>query len=118
MLAEAHRGRRQLSELMARGEPARRALRRAEDVAAAAASGPVVEKLVERLDRRQMTTASRMARLGALATLRRRCPSAFRRPRRILAGRCGGVARVAVQALLELRDSRNSSTPPSQDPPG
>src|SRR5665811_1883503 len=39
------------------------------------------------------------------ATLRRRCPSAFRRPRRILAGRCGGVARVAVQALLKLGDA-------------
>ena len=47
-----------------------------------------------------------MARLGSLATLRRRRPPALRRPRRILAGRHRGVARVAVQALLELRDSR------------
>src|SRR5450830_1574279 len=80
MLAEEHRGRRQLRDLMARGRPARRALRAAEHVAAAAASGPVIDELVERLERRQMTTASRMARLGALATLRRRRPSAFRRP--------------------------------------
>jgi hypothetical protein len=47
-----------------------------------------------------------MARLGSLATLRRRRPPALRRPRRILAGRHRGVARVAVQALLELRDAR------------
>jgi hypothetical protein len=40
-------------------------LRLAEAVAAGAALGPVVDELVERLDRRQMTTASRMTRLGA-----------------------------------------------------
>src|SRR5450759_5380429 len=54
MLAEDDRRRRQLRDLMARGRPERRALRGAEHVAAAAAGGPVVEKLVERLDRRQM----------------------------------------------------------------
>jgi hypothetical protein len=43
LLAEEHGGRRQLRDLMARGLPERRALRRAEDVAAAAAGGPVVE---------------------------------------------------------------------------
>src|SRR5450830_808364 len=64
MLAEDDRGRRQLRDLMARGLPARRALRRAEHVAAAATTRPVLDELVERLDRRQMTTASRMARLG------------------------------------------------------
>jgi len=71
MLAEDDRRRRQLRDLMARGRPERRALRRAEHVAAAAAGGPVVEKLVERRERRQMTSASRMARL----TRRARAPT-------------------------------------------
>jgi hypothetical protein len=61
MLAEDDRGWRQLRDLMARGLRERRALRRAEDVAAAAATRPVLDELVERLDRCQMTTASRMA---------------------------------------------------------
>src|SRR5450830_286529 len=64
MLAEEHGGRRQLRDLMARGLPERLALRRAEHVAAAATTRPVLDELVERLDRRQMTTASRMAGLG------------------------------------------------------
>src|SRR5450830_1045349 len=105
MLAEDDRGRRQLRDLMARGRPARRALRAAEHVAAAAAGGPVVEKLVERLDRRQMTTASRMARLGAAPALRGSSLPALRRGWRILAGGQRGVARVAVQAPLKLGDA-------------
>src|SRR5665647_167692 len=102
MLAEEHGGRRQLSELMARGLPARRALRRAEDVAAAAARGPVLDELVERRDRRQMTTASRMARLGAPPAPRRSSSPALRRGRRILAGRQRGVARVSLEALFKI----------------
>src|SRR5450756_2517621 len=43
LLGEEHGGRRQLRDLMARGLAERRALCRAEDVAAAAARGPVVE---------------------------------------------------------------------------
>jgi hypothetical protein len=105
MLAEDDRRRRQLRDLMARGRPERRALRRAEDVAAAAAGGPVVEKLVERLDRRQMTSASRMARLGAAPAPRGSSLPALRRGRRILAGGQRGVARVAVQAPLKLGDA-------------
>src|SRR5665648_362454 len=105
MLAEDDRRRRQLRDLMARGRPERRALRGAEHVAAAAAGGPVVEKLVERLDRRQMTTASRMARLGAAPAPRGSSLPALRRGRRILAGRQRGVARVAVQAPLKLGDA-------------
>ena len=105
MLAEDDRGRRQLRDLMARGRPERRALRGAEHVAAAAAGGPVVEKLVERLDRRQMTTVSRMARLGAAPAPRGSSLPALRRGRRILAGGQRGVARVAVQAPLKLGDA-------------
>ena len=63
MLAEEHGGRRQLRDLMAHGLPARLALRWAEHMAAAATTRPVLDELVERLDRRQMTTVSRLARL-------------------------------------------------------
>src|SRR5450756_1694202 len=105
MLAEDDRRRRQLRDLMARGLPARRALRRAEHVAAAATTRPVLDELVERRDRRQMTTASRMARLGTALAPRRSSLPALRRGRRILAGRQRGVARVAVQAPLQLGDA-------------
>ena len=74
-------------------------------MAAGATRGPVVEKVVERLARRQLTTASRMARLGAALAPRRSSLPALRRGRRILAGRQRGVARVALQAPLELGDA-------------
>ena len=102
MLAEEHRGRRQLRDLMARGFRNRLALRRAEDVAAAAATGPVVDELVERRDRRQMTTASRMARLGAGPSARGRLTRPRWRRGRILAGWQRGVARVSVAALFKV----------------
>src|SRR5665647_1495471 len=102
MLAEDDRGRRQLRDLMARGLPERRALRRAEDVAAAAASGPVVDELVERLYRCQPTTASRMARLGAGPPARGRLTRPRWRRGWILAGGQRGVARVAVAALFKV----------------
>src|SRR5450756_1394223 len=105
MLAEEHGGRRQLRDLMARGRPERRALRRAEDVAAAAASGPVVYELVERLYRCQPTTASRMARLGAGSPARGRLMRSRWCRGRILRGRQRGVARVSLEALLELCDA-------------
>src|SRR5450756_1650740 len=105
MLAEEHGGRRQLRDLMARGLPERRALRRAEDVAAAAASGPVVYELVERLYRCQPTTASRMARLGAGSPARGRLMRSRWCRGRILRGRQRGVARVSLEALLELCDA-------------
>src|SRR5450759_1523235 len=105
MLAEDDRGRRQLRDLMARGFRNRLALRRAEHMAAATATGPVVDELVERLYRCQMTTASRMARLGAAPAPRGSSLPALRRGRRILAGGQRGVARVAVQAPLKLGDA-------------
>ena len=105
MLAELHRSRRQLRDLMAHGLPERLALRRAEDVAAAAARGPVLDELVERRDRQQMTTASRMAWLGAAPAARGSRLPALRRGGRILAGGQRGVAGVAVQASLKLGDA-------------
>jgi hypothetical protein len=75
-------------------------------VAAGAALGPVLDQLIDGFDGRQMTPASRMARLGALATLRGRRPPTLRGPRRIQAGGQRGVARVSAQALLELGDAR------------
>ena len=105
VLAEDDRGRRQLRDLMARGRPARRALRSAEHVAAGAALGPVVDELVERRDGRQMPTTSGMARLGAAPAPRGRSWAALRRPRRILAGRQRGVARTPVEALFKIGDA-------------
>jgi hypothetical protein len=105
MLGEEDRDRGQLRDLMARGLPQRLALRHAEHVAAAAASGPVVDDLIERLDRCQPTTASWMARLGTALAPRRSSLPAFGRPGRILAGRCRRVAGVAVQAPLKIGDA-------------
>jgi hypothetical protein len=80
-------------------------LRLAEAVAAGAALGPVVDELVECRDGRQMTTASRMARLGAAPAPRGCSLPALRRGRWIQAGGQRGVARVAVQAPLQLGDA-------------
>src|SRR5450756_1178882 len=102
MLAEDDRGRRQLRDLMARGRPERRALSAAEHVAAAAATGPVVDELVERRDRRQMTTASRMARLGAGPSARGRLTRPRWRRGWIGRGCQRGVARVSAQALFKI----------------
>src|SRR5450759_4995840 len=87
---------------MARGFRNRRALRRAEHMAAAAARGPVVDELVERRDRRQMTTASRMARLGAGPPARGRLARSRWRRGWILAGGQRGVARASVAALFKV----------------
>src|SRR5450756_3251247 len=99
MLAEEHRGRRQLHDLMARGLANGATLCLAESVAAGAAGGPVVDRLVERLNRRQMTTASRVARLGAGPPARSRLTRPRWRRGWILAGGQRGVARVSVEAL-------------------
>src|SRR5665648_142357 len=102
MLAEDDRGRRQLRDLMARGFRNRLALRRAEHMAAAAARGPVVDELVERRDRRQMTTASRMARLGAGPPARSRLMRSRWCRGWIGRGWQRGVARVSVEALFKI----------------
>src|SRR5450830_1712576 len=105
MLAEEHRGRRQLRDLMARGLANGATLCLAESVAAGAALGPVVDELVDRLDRCQPTTASRMARLGAGPPARGRLTRPRWRRGWILAGGQRGVARGAVQAPLKLGDA-------------
>jgi len=105
MLAEDDRDRRQLRDLVARRRPDGATLRLAETVAAGAARGPVLEKLVERRDRRQMATASRMAGLGAAPAPRERSLAALGRGQRIQAGGQRGVARVAVEAPLQLGDA-------------
>jgi len=105
MLAEEHRGRRQLHDLMARGLANGATLCLAESVAAGAAGGPVVDRLVERLNRRQMTTASRVARLGAGPPARSRLTRPRWRRGRILAGGQRGVARVSVAALFKVGDA-------------
>ena len=102
MLAEDDRGRRQLRDLMARGFCNRLALRRAEHMAAAAATGPVVDGLVERLYRCQPTTASRMARLGAGPPARGRLARSRWYRGRIGRGWQRGVARVSVEALFKI----------------
>src|SRR5450830_253103 len=102
MLAEEHRGRRQLRDLMARGLANGATLCLAESVAAGAALGPVVDELVDRLDRCQPTTASRMARLGAGPPARGRLTRPRWRRGWILAGGQRGVARVSAQALFKI----------------
>jgi hypothetical protein len=67
VLAKEHRDLRQLRDLVAGGLPDGVALRLAEAVAADATLGPVLDELIDCLEGRQMTTASGVARLGALA---------------------------------------------------
>jgi len=64
MLAEDDGDRGQLRDLVARRPADGATLRRAEDVAAGAARGPVVDELIARRARRQTTTVARMAGLG------------------------------------------------------
>src|SRR5450759_5084997 len=102
MLAEDDRGRRQLRDPMARGLANGATLCLAESVAAGAALGPVVDQLIDRLDRPQRTTASRMARLGAGPPARGRLTRPRWRRGWILAGGQRGVARVSVAAVFKV----------------
>ena len=80
------------------------ALRLPKAVPAAATIGPVVDQLVDRLDRRQPAAATPTARQGPLRSPRRVGPLALGRPGRVLAGRRRGVTRVALEPALELGD--------------
>src|SRR5215211_6742964 len=104
VLAEPDRDRRQLGDLAADGLAGGLAPRLREAVPALAALRPVVDRLVDRLDRCQPAPAPRMARLAPLRSPQATRPLALRRPRRILARRQRRVPRVAFQAALELGD--------------
>lgn len=105
VLADDHGRRGQLRDLVARWLADGATLRFAEDVAAGAARGPVLDELIERRQRRQTTTVAWMAGLGAASASRGRSRAALRRGRRIQAGGQRGVARVAAQAPLQLGEA-------------
>jgi hypothetical protein len=92
VLAELERDLGQLRHLVAGGLAERLALLRLEQVAAAAARGPVLDDLPDRIGRHQCPPPARMAGLAALPARRRRRGRARSCPRRILAWRHGGVA--------------------------
>ena len=105
VLGQDDRNRGQLGHLVADRLAERVALRLREAVAAGAALGPMVDDLLNCLDRGQSPTVAFMTPLGSRVATRRRRPLARRRAGRILAGWQRGVARVAVQAPLKPGDA-------------
>ena len=105
VLAEDDGRRGQLGDLVARRLADGATFRFAEAVAAGAVRGPVLNLLVDGLQRRQLTAVACVARLGAAPAPRGRSLPALRRGRWILAGGQRGVARVAVEAPLQLGDA-------------
>ena len=107
MLGHPHRDLRQLLDLMTRRLPHRDPLRLREHVAAATRRRPVIDELVDRPRRQQLTTVPLMTRLPALGTTRAVLATPTRRrARRILARRQRRVTRVTTQPTLELLDPR------------
>ena len=105
VLDDAHRDRRQLLELMARRIADRDALGGHEHVPALAPVRPVLDDLVDGPRRQQRPPLALVTGLAALLATRSVLAAPRRRAGRILAGRLRGVARVAPQPALELRDA-------------
>jgi hypothetical protein len=101
MLAHDHSDRRQLGELVASRLAGRNPLRLAEYVTAATPLGPMLNDLIDALDRLEPTAVTGMTRLPARPTIRPR-PLPLRRPGRILARRQRRVPRTPAQAPLKL----------------
>jgi hypothetical protein len=94
----------QLRDLVARWLPDPITLRVTEHMPAAAALGPTLHHQADRLHRQQSPPTTWMSRLGPLLACGGTRSLALGRPGRILARWRGRVARVAVQAPLEVGD--------------
>ena len=106
MLAHPHGDRGQLADLMAlrRGDlDALLLLKRSR--ARAAALGPVLDELIDALERKQGTASTLVAGLGAGSPARGRLTRSRWYRGRIGRGRQRGVARVSLEALLQLCDA-------------
>ena len=101
MLGHDDRDRRQLGDLMTRRLTSRDPFRLADHAAAAAPVGPMLDDLVDALERLEPAAVAGMTRLPARLSPRRLLLS-LRRPRRILARRQRRVPRAPVQPPLEL----------------
>jgi hypothetical protein len=106
MLAHPDRDRRELANLVALRRGCLDALLLAEGARArAAALRPVLDELVHPLERKQGAVPAWITGLATPPSTRARLARARRRRGRILGGRKRGVARVAVEPLLELGDA-------------
>src|SRR5439155_25879819 len=104
VLADLDRERRQLRDLMPRRCRNALALVVGENVAAATPLRPVIDDIRHPLGWEQRSPVTRMSRLSARLAPRPARAAALPEPRRVMARRERGVARVALQPLLELLD--------------
>ncbi len=104
VLADLDRERRQLRDLMPRRCRNGLTLVVGENVAAATPLRPVIDDIRHPLDWKQRSPVTRMSRLSARLAPRPARAAALPEPRRVMARRERGVARVALQPLLELLD--------------
>ena len=103
MLGHADSDRRQLSDLMTPRLHRINQLRLGEDVRARAAPlGPMVDNLVDLLERQQLPASALMSELAPALAARPLPARPFRRRRRILRRRQRRVARAPIQPTLEL----------------
>src|ERR671919_1969168 len=106
MLAPLHRGRRQLRDLVPPWLRSLDQLPLSEDVRTRAATlGPVLDDLVDVLERQQRAMAALVPGLAATLAARAWLAWPRRRRGRILRGRQRRVARAAIEPLLKLADA-------------
>lgn len=96
--------RRQLFYLVASGFATTFAVALGERVSAAATRRPVIDHLIDRARRQQVTPTAGMPRLPATATTRTPLSTLALTPRRISARRRRTITRAAIQPSLKLRN--------------
>jgi hypothetical protein len=115
--AQRDRHHRQLFDLVARRLTIRAEFSLAEDMAAATPLGPVLDHLIHRAHRQQLTPVSLLAGLRAWLAPGAVLAAPRRRGRRVDARRLRAIARAAIQPALELSDPLVLARNPLLKPP-